>query len=638
MDIDGALLLSGQPLRADQIAQVLESGSDALDRYLGNQIYFNTAPVYLRNVRTRLAATARLHAQKVGDKPTLLLRAPGRLNAFLEYLDMCAGDHMSTTIDGDLPACVSVREDNQVRLYNCREEFPDDAFSIPDELDLFRSAPWEGQDCEGIEDNWDNRSRVYPYYGRPCGAWVNYVLSPFLRVGWDLPDVALRGVDITFGESTIPMRAGTSSSSAVVVLSFLALYLANADSLPNWSMEQICTMLGEAEWYVGTHGGANDHATILRCFPNGILYNRHSQPEPSSTPLPSLCGVKMIVANSLWEASKSLSANHVFNLRKGWMDLGDELMRLIIGSVGRRLDSGTALEPGWIAGALKDRFGFEVDSDPAVLESDLDLWQNTRRNYRKFGSLDEHLLEVPRQAVEELIGLLPAELSALETARILNKDLRALERDYVLPYPDEGGYRPRAAALFFYKENTIGRELERILTEADRRLAAGEITVDSQDYARYQRHVGWLLEELQVTLREDFQVSNSQLDMLLEIAKSAPGYLGGKLTGAGCGGCVTIMVREGDERAFCDHLDQHYYSDKRNFDCYRETIAALDPDAARELADNLGAALGNIRAQRRVITFSAGAGAVDVAGSAESVRHAPACNLGADVERARPFE
>ena len=265
---------------------------------------------------------------------------PGRLGAFLEYLDMCAGDHMSTTIDGDLPLCVSPRDDGIVSILNVNAKFPGCKFSIDEQTALLRSAPWEGSLCEGIEDNWDNRTRIYPHHGHLRGDWVNFVRSPFLRVAWELPDIKLRGADMTFGESGIPLRGGTSSSSALVVLSFLALWLANSDRLPAWDIRYICRLLGEAEWYVGTHGGANDHMTILRNRPNCVLYNRHSQPEPDSTVLPSLRGIRMIVANSLWEANKTLGANHVFNLRKGWMDLGDDLMRLIIEAVGEHIRSG----------------------------------------------------------------------------------------------------------------------------------------------------------------------------------------------------------------------------------------------------------------------------------------------------------
>lgn len=600
------------PVPAAEIARTLDAGADPLVRYLGEEIYSNTDAVYLTAVRTRLANTARLHASTYGDTPAVLLRAPGRLNAFLEYLDMCAGDHMSTTIDGDLPVCVSLREDDVVRLTNASPEFSAAEFSIAREMALFKSAPWEGSQCKDLEDNWDNRTRIYPHHGHNRGDWMNFVRSSFLRVAWELPGVKLRGVDITVGESGIPLRGGTSSSSALVVLSFLALFIANSDRLPAWDVTFICRLLGEAEWYVGTHGGANDQTTILRNLPNCVLYNRHSQPEIDSTILPGLKGVRMIVANSLWEANKTLGANHIFNLRKGWMDLGDHLTKLIIDTVTGYLNSETDLRSGWLGKLISERLGYELDSAPSLLESDTSLWQAIALRYRQFGSLDTSLLGVPDPAIDELVALLPAEISVGHAAQVLGKDRSAMDRDYTLPYMNEGGYRPRSAALFFVKENRIGRELEELLTEAETRLVSGDITVDSPDYARYQIRLGTILNDLQTTIRDDFHVSNYQLDLLLDIAQRGPGYLGGKLTGAGGGGCVVILVREGTETAFCEYLDSEYYHKPANFSVYRNKIAELPSDVSESLRANLDSALADIEAQRGVVTFSRGAGVVEV--------------------------
>lgn len=603
--------LTGTALPPLEIANILESGSNSIDDYLGNQIYSNHDPSYLEPVRARLAATARAHAQNVGNKPAFLLRAPGRLNAFLEYLDMCAGAHMSTTIDGDMIACVTVREDSVVRTFNPNPEFAPSRFDIKAEMNLFRSAPWDGVLCAGLEDNWDNRTRIHPHYGHIRGDWMNFIRSPFLRVACEAPGIALAGVDMTFGESTIPLRGGTSSSSALVVLSFLALWLANSSKLPAWDIKYICRLLGEAEWYVGTHGGANDQTTILRNQPNCVLYNRHSQPVPDSTVLPSLRGVRMIVANSLWEANKTLGANHIFNLRKGWMDLGDDLMKLIITHVTSHLQAGNNTSPGWLNTLLADRMNLTIPS-ANLLNHNPELWQKIKDNYRQFGSLHESILQIPDEAVDELTALLPAEISIEQAASILGKDESALERDYTIPYPEEGGYRPRSAAIFFLKENRIGRELEKLFIEAESRLSSGEIALDSNEYRAYQEKVGKILDDLQTTIRDDFQVSNYQLDLLLDIARHGPGYLGGKLTGAGGGGCVVIMVREGEEQAMCRYLDEEYYQKPENFQVYRKKISTLPPDIASGILANLESALSDIPSQRRPVTFSRGAGIVDL--------------------------
>ena len=124
-----------RPFTAKEIISILSSDSPALDAYLGEAIYIKSDPSYLALQKKRFLDTVQRHLERVGNKPTYLLRAPGRLNAFLEYLDMCDGDHMSTTIDGDIPLAVSPREDDMLNLGNDNPAVPTRAsLSIREEL------------------------------------------------------------------------------------------------------------------------------------------------------------------------------------------------------------------------------------------------------------------------------------------------------------------------------------------------------------------------------------------------------------------------------------------------------------------------------------------------------------------------
>jgi len=603
-----------------EIARMLESGSTEVDEYLGLQIYANTAPDYLARQRKRLAETAKLHAQRVGDKPSFLIRAPGRLNAFLEYLDMCAGDHMSTTIDGDIPVALSPREDDILSVTNVNPLFHPDQISVLAEFDRFAKAPWEKHASE-LEDNWDNRSLVYPHFGRPQGNWLNYVLSPFMRVLWDDPKFPMRGADITFGPATAPFRAGTSSSSALVVISMLSLCLCNRDKLPEWTIEHVCKLMGEAEWYVGTHGGANDQMTILRNPVNSVVYNRHSKADLDATPLPFLKGIHVVLANSLWEVNKTLGGNQSFNMRKGWMQMGDELMKLIIKAVREARKKGLADGEGWLGRVIDGKFGFISGGKLPLLESKPELWDSIERNYCKFGSLHEDILGISDDAIRELLLLLPVKITPEEAGIVFGKDPETIERIYTSPRRVIGGYHIRTTARFFHKENIIGKRLERIFHEAERRVQSGELSPDSAEYDAYRVEVGKMVDELQDILCIDFRVSNPQLDLLLTIARRGPGYLGGKLTGAGKGGCVSLLVRESESTAMCDYLDREYYNKPEYFEFYRQVLederrfnepGSIEHESAEERIGILNAALASIRDQRRVITFSHGACAIEL--------------------------
>ena len=66
------------------------------------------------------------------------------------------------------------------------------------------------------------------------------------------------------------------------------------------------------------------------------------------------------------------------------------------------------------------------------------------------------------------------------------------------------------------------------------RLAAGDL-----------EGVGALLVEGMRSLRDDYDVSTPELDLLCELGDAHPGCYGSRLTGAGFGGCTLHLVRAG---------------------------------------------------------------------------------------------
>ncbi|MFA6292151.1 MAG: hypothetical protein WC637_10235, partial [Victivallales bacterium] len=557
---------------AADIIAMLKDNSAEMDKYLGDEIYINTDREYLSSQKKRMIKTLETHMERVGNVPTVLLRAPGRLNAFLEYLDMCGGDHMSTTIDGDIPMALSFREDDVLNLYNSNPLFAAAKLSLNREFEQFRNAPWSGPAVAGLADNWDSRTLLFPYYGRKQGDWVNYIISPYMKELWENPGTPLRGADMTFGPSTTPFRAGVSSSSAMVVLSFLAMFFANRDRLPKWNNGQVCRFLGEAEWYVGTHGGANDQMTILFNPANSVSYNRHSRAELGVTTLPFLRGVHVVLANSLWEVNKSAGGNQSFNMRKGWIRMCEDFAEIMISDISEAVRKGETGKTGWLEKRIENLFGFVPDKKIQRLAREPELWTLIRRNFKKLGSLSEDILGMPNDVIEEFILLLPVKITPEDAARILKTDHASVIRNYTSPKRSIGGYHLRTTARFFHRQNVIGRRLEQIFLEAAEHVLSGRLSDASEEYDSYRKEVGILVDKLQDALTFDFRVSIPQIDLLLSIAKRGPGYLGGKLTGAGKGGCVSLLVRERDSRAMCEYLDREYYGRPESFEYYRMVL------------------------------------------------------------------
>ena len=69
---------------------------------------------------------------------------------------------------------------------------------------------------------------------------------------------------------------------------------------------------------------------------------------------------------------------------------------------------------------------------------------------------------------------------------------------------------------------------------------------------------GRLMFETHASLRDDYEVSCRELDILVDLAATIPGCLGARLTGAGFGGSTANLVLEKDADAFMEKLRQGY--------------------------------------------------------------------------------
>ena len=71
-------------------------------------------------------------------------------------------------------------------------------------------------------------------------------------------------------------------------------------------------------------------------------------------------------------------------------------------------------------------------------------------------------------------------------------------------------------------------------------------TLRAGDLAR----AGRLMNDSHASLRDLYEVSCAELDLLTDLARAQPGCYGARMTGAGFGGCAVALVREGEVAAF----------------------------------------------------------------------------------------
>jgi galactokinase len=106
--------------------------------------------------------------------------------------------------------------------------------------------------------------------------------------------------------------------------------------------------------------------------------------------------------------------------------------------------------------------------------------------------------------------------------------VRAL-RDVTLADLDR--YRQELPELVYRRCHHVVSENLRVLAAAD--------ALPSGDLARF----GQLMYESHASLRDDYEVSCKELDLLVELASSCEGVYGARMTGGGFGGCTVNLVR-----------------------------------------------------------------------------------------------
>jgi galactokinase len=92
-----------------------------------------------------------------------------------------------------------------------------------------------------------------------------------------------------------------------------------------------------------------------------------------------------------------------------------------------------------------------------------------------------------------------------------------------------------------------------VISENHRVLQAVKV-LESGDLERF----GELMNASHESLRDDYEVSSKELDVLVELAWKQPGVLGARMTGAGFGGCTVNLVRQKAAEAFAEAVSRGY--------------------------------------------------------------------------------
>ncbi|MDR3494100.1 MAG: galactokinase [Ancalomicrobiaceae bacterium] len=96
------------------------------------------------------------------------------------------------------------------------------------------------------------------------------------------------------------------------------------------------------------------------------------------------------------------------------------------------------------------------------------------------------------------------------------------------------------AALEAHKglvSDLVYRRCRHIVTENARVLAA-EAALTAGDVVRF----GTLMDQSHLSMRDDYEISCAEVDILVDLARELPGVYGSRMTGGGFGGCTVSLV------------------------------------------------------------------------------------------------
>ncbi|MHB2020672.1 MAG: galactokinase [Candidatus Xenobia bacterium] len=101
--------------------------------------------------------------------------------------------------------------------------------------------------------------------------------------------------------------------------------------------------------------------------------------------------------------------------------------------------------------------------------------------------------------------------------------------------------------------DVVYRRCRHVISENDRVLAAAD-ALTRGDVTEF----GKLMDASHASLRDDYEVSCRELDLMVELARGERGVYGARMTGGGFGGCAIAVVDEVQVPGFVSHVREEY--------------------------------------------------------------------------------
>lgn len=504
---------------ASRWLSILEEWDDSISCRF-NEIYGKTHSELISERRNKIIEMLKTFLSVYGDKEVVITRSPGRVNLLGRHIEHRGGSINVMSIDRETLLICAKRNDDTVNLLNTDSNFKSESFSISEMLKSKENDNW----LDYIEND-----EIMHLVMNTKGSWANYVKASVLRLVYEYKNADIKGMDMLFA-GNIPIAAGLSSSSSIVVATTEALAELNNFNIEAKDFIHLC---GEGEWFVGSRGGAGDHAA-MKCSKRNMITHLKFCPFEIGKSVEFPSDYNIVVANSFVEAKKSEGARDKFNQKVACYEFGFLLFKKKFPEFSSKLN-------------------YLKDISPENLSVD-------------DSQIYKMLLKIPEfMTADEIYKALPEfsdEINHIMSTHI-QPDFYEI-RSTLLYGISECLRAERCIELLIEKNFTAIGQLMYISHNGDR------ITKDARPYD-YSANDVYLTSLINARENGDknntalymqpggYACSTSTIDSLIDYVSGIDGVLGAELSGAGLGGCIIILVKKESTENLLSCLKNNYY-------------------------------------------------------------------------------
>jgi len=523
------VLKSSQYCTVRQWLDKLDSRKSSLTQWL-NHIYGKNEQLHKEKLSS-LKKVLTCYGKNFGfDHKVCIVRAPGRINLMGRHVDHRGGYNNFLALDRETIVVAGLRDDNNVTAVNVMpQKFKSVRFNISELIGRFAWGDWL---------NFVNSDWVRTMLHSAAGNWGNYIKAAILRLQHRFTDIKVGGMNLAFC-GDVPIAAGLSSSSTIVVATLQAAIALNNFDLTSQQFIDLC---GEGEWFVGSRGGAGDHAAIY-LGQRGKIAQVRNLPFKVEKIIDAPKDYQVIIANSHIKAAKSEAAKHTFNAKIASYNLGLALLKLRCPQIAEMVEYLRDINPENLACTTSDIYRLMLKVPQFLTRAELSSL---------LGAKHRQLLETNFASHKDpgkynirgilLFGICEIArskrcLEYIETGRIDEfGNLMKISHngDRVSCCLADGKYHRLKPAC---DDDYINRLISDLSSEDPQRVLNAQLYYQPGEYG----------------------CSTEEIDKMVDIAVAVDGVAGAQIAGAGLGGCIMILAEKRSVDKVRNALIKHYY-------------------------------------------------------------------------------